>query len=58
MDDSHSAFDVCFRWETPSSLTHRLESNDLRCARIRIALVRFLFESSKPIQDLLMVKTR
>ena len=46
MDDSHSAFDVCFRWVTASSLTHGLESSGLRCARVRIALVRSQFEYS------------
>ena len=44
VDDSQSTLDVCFRWETATSLTHGLESSGLRCARVRIALVRFLFE--------------
>ena len=39
VDDSHPAFDVRFRWETASTFTHWLESNGLRCALVRIALV-------------------
>jgi len=40
VNDSHSTLDLRFRWEAASSFTHRLESNGLRCARVRIALVR------------------
>lgn len=46
VNDSHSTFDVCFRRETATSFTHRLESSGLRCARVRIALVCSVCEVS------------
>jgi hypothetical protein len=39
VDDSQSTLDVSLRGEAASAFTHRLESNGLRCARCRIALV-------------------
>lgn len=58
VDDSHSTIDVRFRGETATPFTHRLESGGLRCARVRIALVRSLFESPISFQHLLTIKTR
>ncbi len=58
VDDSHSTFDVSFRWEAASTFTHRLESNGLRCARVRIALVRSLIEWSTLTVNMLLIKTR
>ncbi len=58
VDDSNSAFDVRFRWETASTFTHWLESNGLRCARVRIALVRSLIEWSTLTVNMLLIKTR
>ena len=58
MDDSHSAFDVRFRWEAASAFTHRLESSGLRCARVCIALVCSPFDSPTLFKIVLMVKTR
>ena len=58
VDDSHSTLDVRFRWETAPTLTHRLESNGLRWARLGIALVRSLIECSTLIGHMLLTKTR
>ena len=58
VNDSHSAFDVRFRWETTPAFTHCLESNGLRCVRVCIALVRSLIEWSTLTENMLLIKTR
>ena len=58
VNDSHSTFDVRFRGETASTFTHWLESNGLRCVRVRIALVRSLIEWSTLTGNMLLIKTR